>query len=239
MPSYPSQQQMLSHNGETIFYTLERKPVKNLNLRVKADGSVAVSAHPRVPLGQVETFLILKWDFIQKARRTFAQDQSSAPRQDGDPFPLLDETLTLRLEQGEENTARREGDLLVVTVEDPQNSALVDAAIDGFLLETAKALFPAVVAEQLTLAAPYGVTMPVVRARKMKSRWGSCLPGKKMVTLNTLLLTKPRDCLEYVALHELCHFVQPNHSTTFQLLMTNLMPDWKLRRSLLLGKKTE
>ena len=239
MPSSLPQQRMISHGGETLFYTLERKPVINLNLRVKADGSVVVSAHPKIPLKLVEDFLIQKWDFIQKALRTFAQNQSTAPWQDGDPFPLLDETLTLRLEQGAENTARREGDLLVVTVQDPQNSALVDAAIDGFLLETAKALFPAVVAEQLTLAAPYGVTMPAVRARKMKSRWGSCLPGKKMVTLNTLLLTKPRECLDYVALHELCHFVQPNHSTTFQLLMTNLMPDWKLRRSLLLGKKTE
>ena len=237
MPSSLPQQRMISHGGETLFYTLERKPVKNLNLRVRADGSVAVSAHPRVSLGQVETFLILKWDFIQNARRSFAQKQAAAPRQDGDPFSLLDEALTLRLEQGAKNAARREGDLLVVTVKDPQNGALVNAAIDGFLLQSAKALFPAVVAEQLTLAAPYGVTMPVVRARKMKSRWGSCLPGKGVVTLNTLLLTKPRECLDYVALHELCHFVHPNHSPAFHRLMTELMPDWKRRRALLAAGK--
>ena len=58
-----------------------------------------------------------------------------------------------------------------------------------------------------------------------------------LVTLNTLLLTKPRECLDYVALHELCHFVQPNHSPAFHRLMTELMPDWKRRRALLAGKE--
>ena len=64
----------------------------------------------------------------------------------------------------------------------------------------------------------------------MKSRWGSCLPGKGTITLNLRLMAYPLSCVEYVVLHELCHFVHPNHSPAFHALMTALMPDWKQRR---------
>jgi len=47
------------------------------------------------------------------------------------------------------------------------------------------------------------------------------------------LLEAPRNCIEYVVLHEFCHFIHPNHSKQFYGFMTMLMPDWKDRKAAL------
>lgn len=51
----------------TLTYLLERKPVKNINLRIKSDGSVCVSANNRVPVWRIEDFIIEKQDYIERA----------------------------------------------------------------------------------------------------------------------------------------------------------------------------
>ena len=56
---------------------------------------------------------------------------------------------------------------------------------------------------------------PEIRFKKMTSRWGSCTPGKNLITLNTALGHVPPECAEYVVVHELCHFLHPNHSKSF------------------------
>lgn len=75
----------------------------------------------------------------------------------------------------------------------------------------------------------YGFAFPEVKIREMTSRWGSCRPTKGRITLNSKLLDKPRDAMEYVVLHELAHFVYPNHSKAFYQFIETYMPDWKDR----------
>ena len=59
------------------------------------------------------------------------------------------------------------------------------------------------------------------------------MASKGIVALNNRLLEAPRDCIEYVVTHELCHFVHPNHSKQFYSFLSMLMPDWKERKSVL------
>lgn len=54
-------------------YTLIRKNIKNINLRVKPDGSIVVSAHPRVPKKRIDEFVKSQISFIQKARTRMEQ----------------------------------------------------------------------------------------------------------------------------------------------------------------------
>ncbi len=51
-----------------VAYTLERRRVKNINLRVRGDGSVAVSAPPRVAVGRVDAFVASRAAWIAQAR---------------------------------------------------------------------------------------------------------------------------------------------------------------------------
>lgn len=168
--------------GRKITYELERKQVKNLNLRVRRDGSVHVSVSRRVPVSEIDAFVIQKGVFILRAIDRFAE--------------------------------QAEKERLPVSCTDQQ----------------CRAVFEEILGEQYPLIAGYGVPMPALRIREMKSCWGSCLYWKGTITLNSWLIQKSRRCIEYVVLHELCHFVHPNHSKQFYELLETLMPDWKERK---------
>lgn len=73
---------------------------------------------------------------------------------------------------------------------------------------------------------------PPLRILTMKTQWGSCSPAGRL-TLNPHLVKAPRECIDYVILHELCHIAEHNHSERFYRLMTQVMPDWeKVKRKL-------
>ena len=74
-----------------------------------------------------------------------------------------------------------------------------------------------------------GSGKPVMRLRKMSSRWGSLSPKGRM-TLNTELIKAPRECIEYVMIHELCHLVHHHHGPKFYELLERTLPDWKKRK---------
>ena len=80
------------------------------------------------------------------------------------------------------------------------------------------------------LVESYGVPKPTLRLRKMKSQWGNCHYRQGYITLNTALASCPEGLRDYVALHELVHFLHPNHGPNFYNTMDMLMPDWKERR---------
>jgi predicted metal-dependent hydrolase len=60
----------------------------------------------------------------------------------------------------------------------------------------------------------------------MKKRWGS-LSDKGTVTLNTNLIKAPKECIDYVVTHELCHLKYHDHSSEFYKLLDSVIPEWK------------
>ena len=71
---------------------------------------------------------------------------------------------------------------------------------------------------------------PEIHFKKMTTRWGSCVPSKNLITFNTELASVPKECAEYVVIHELCHFLHPNHSKNFYAEVEKYIPDWKERK---------
>ncbi|MCH8493426.1 MAG: M48 family metallopeptidase [Idiomarina sp.] len=79
---------------------------------------------------------------------------------------------------------------------------------------------------------------PPIRVLTMQTQWGSCSPNGR-ITLNPLLVKAPRECIDYVILHELCHIAEHNHSERFYRLMSQVMPNWekvKLRLDQMAGR---
>ncbi|MBO5518424.1 MAG: M48 family metallopeptidase [Firmicutes bacterium] len=69
--------------------------------------------------------------------------------------------------------------------------------------------------------------------RDMKTRWGSCNSRSGHLNFNLKLLDMPRECLDYVVVHELCHLWEPNHSKAFWDHVERVYPDWKrVRKSM-------
>lgn len=75
--------------------------------------------------------------------------------------------------------------------------------------------FGEIVEELYPVFQKYGVAVPSLRIRSMDTRWGSCLPGKGVITLNKRLLEAPRNCIEYVVMHELVSFYPSKSFQTF------------------------
>lgn len=68
---------------------------------------------------------------------------------------------------------------------------------------------------------------PQLRLLTMQTQWGSCSPNGRL-TLNPYLVKAPRECIDYVILHELCHIAEHNHSERFYRLMGQVMPEWEI-----------
>lgn len=74
------------------------------------------------------------------------------------------------------------------------------------------------------------------KLRDMKTRWGSCNIQKKRIWLNIQLAAYPRECLEYVVIHELVHLLVPGHGKEFWAYMDRFFPEWRRVRKELNGR---
>ena len=75
--------------------------------------------------------------------------------------------------------------------------------------------------------AGYMVPTPTLRLRYLTSRWGSCMPFKSTITMNTRLLLGPTEFAHYVMVHEFAHFIEANHSSRFYKVMSDVLPNWQ------------
>lgn len=223
--------------GCSIPYVLERKNVKNINLRIRQNGNVYVSANSSIPEEEIETFIMKKSGFVLDALKQFEEQEQyrQGPKQyvSGEAFYILGRGLRLQVRMGEKTSIYSDGVFLYLFVKKPVNTVEKERIVTRYLDQQCRKVFGEILAETYPQFAKYGVAAPVLRIRNMETRWGSCLAKKGIITLNKRLLEAPRNCIEYVITHELCHFVHPDHSRAFYDLLTMFMPDWRERKKIL------
>ena len=76
-----------------------------------------------------------------------------------------------------------------------------------------------------------GVAVTAYFLQRMKTKWGSCNSKMRHIRLNTELVKKPKDLLEYVVVHEMAHLIAPTHSRQFIALLTEHYPGWSEARA--------
>lgn len=224
-------------DGKEIQYNLERKNVKNINLRIKPDGSVYVSANTSVSRERIEKFLTEKSGFILKALEHYSELQKYAPKPkqyvDGEHFKICGHDSRLKVLQGTKNYVESDGVYIKLTVKDISNLELKQKIMDKWIKEQCISTISLVCETVYPKFQKYGVNFPKLKFRKMISRWGSCQPKRESLTFNISLIEAPMSCIEYVVVHEFTHFLQPNHSKKFYMQLTMFMPDWAERKKLL------
>lgn len=223
--------------GKEIIYQLEQKPVKNLNLRIRKDGSVYVSANKFISPSEVDAFVVSKGTYVLRAIDKFQEMALFRPQPkryiSGETFYIQGRGLRLSVAQASRDIISSDGIYIYLSVKDPEDLEKKQRMVTKFLDCQCKTVYNEVLKELYPSFRKYGVAMPALRIRDMETRWGSCLAKKGIITLNKHLIEAPRNCIEYVVMHELCHFIYPNHSKQFYSFLSMLMPDWRERKTIL------
>lgn len=73
----------------------------------------------------------------------------------------------------------------------------------------------------------FGKSVKNLYIQRMKTKWGSCSPASKSIRLNTELVHKNKEALEYVIVHELIHFIESRHNDKFYRILDSVLPNWK------------
>lgn len=76
-----------------------------------------------------------------------------------------------------------------------------------------------------------GVKVAAYFLQRMKTKWGSCNHDAGHIRLNTELVKKPKDLLEYVIVHEMAHLLEPTHSERFITILNEHYPTWREARA--------
>ena len=202
------QQKTITLLGERIGYTLTRKSVKNLNLRINREGQVSLSIPRWVSQAQAEQFLQSKAEFILAGLHRAAQRRDrhplELPTQEGSQIFLWGQPCTLRFGEG-----KAPGQLFLPRPDTAEKS--LQALYRTQCRAKAEAFLPEVL-EDFGDALP---GTPTLRYRRMTSRWGSCNLKTRQITLNTRLAEYPPTALKAVLYHEVTHLLCPDHSKRF------------------------
>lgn len=184
-----NEQRQFTAQGQTFPVILVRKEVKNINLHVRSDGTLYISAPARVPWEYIEDFLKKKTDFILRAMTQMKEQKQKFPMltlSDGDTLYLAGQPYKLDVRLGLQNSIRRSGQTVFMELAD-DTPVMKQKLYHKLLQSLGKKLFPASLSRMQPLFDGLALPDPVLKLRVMRSRWGSCMPLKGIVTMNTYL----------------------------------------------------
>lgn len=215
-------------------YDLQIKRVKNINLRIKPDKTITVSANPRVPESKIPRFILEKQDFILRALEKYGKMQKSLPKPrqyiDGETVKVFGQDLTLKVFLSKKNYVEVDEPFINLYVKDLDDVSLKKKVLDKWLYNQVEETVIRICEKVYPLFKKYCGDFPTIKFSKTTSRWGSCNFVRKILTFNYALINAPIECVEYVVYHEFAHFIEPNHSKNFYLMLSNFLPEYKGRK---------
>ena len=194
------------------------------------DSAVQIRAPQGASLDAIAQKVQKKASWIVEKQDWFAKFPKAPPPMQylgGETHLYMGRRYRLKIEKGNCCEVKIDGGFIRVVASDIR-PATVKKIFEEWLRERAKMQFENVFQ---TYAARFSSPIGPVRLqiRDMKTRWGSLSKGG-ILTLNIRLIAAPKECIEYVVVHELCHLKEPNHSERFYKLMDTYYPRWREAR---------
>ncbi|NTU57387.1 MAG: M48 family metallopeptidase [Chlorobiaceae bacterium] len=219
----------LKYGGRTIEYNLLYCDRKTMEIAVLPDCSVIVKAPLDAGMDLIESRLAKRARWIVRQMNYFGQFNPKTPERcyvSGETHLYLGRQYRLKIVQGTENTVKLTRGYFLVTTKDMLGSDVAGKLMEKWYLEKAKEQFKESLDRCLVKLKEYPVVRPHVSIKRMQKRWGS-LSDKGTMTLNRDLIRAPRECIDYVVTHELCHQLCRDHSSDFYNLLDAVIPGWQ------------
>jgi predicted metal-dependent hydrolase len=211
-----------------------QKDIKNIHLSVyPPTGKVRISAPLRMELDTIRVFAISKLSWIKRQQRKLQEQERETPREyiDRESHYVWGKRYLLKvLEQDAPPAVALKHSQMLLQVRPGTDEAKKQAVLDEWYRQQLKSTVPGLIAKWEPIM---GVKVLRFFIQQMKTKWGSCNPVSSAIRLNTDLGKKPRDCLEYIIVHEMVHLLEPTHNARFISLIERFMPQWRTHREAL------
>lgn len=223
------------YGDQTIEYSVRVNPRRRerVAIHVHPDGAVEVEAPEETSEEAIRTAVLkrARW-VLRHVADARGRLRHVLPREyvSGEQVLYLGRRYVLKVIEAPkaERSVRLKGGLLVVVADNIDRTAL-RARVRAWYRVKARDYFQTRI-RAITKALPWVQEPPPFRLLDMKRQWGSCATGGT-ITLNPFLVKAPRDAIDYVITHELCHLREHNHSPEFFRLLSRAMPGWEAVKS--------
>ncbi|MEA2035406.1 MAG: SprT family zinc-dependent metalloprotease [Euryarchaeota archaeon] len=225
----------VSYKGTTYPYVVRyHTRAVNCTIKIYEDNSIYVTAPTRMPREEIHSFVKSNTSFIHETINAPGRKPSRAIEFKNGAEILLNGKIirikTVRGKSGREPVLKK-GTLTVTLPEKPSEELKDDYriadAVSTFLRKNTQKEFSRYLPKY---AKALNLKIPETEIRFYKSYWGKCIPDRGLVIFNERLAMLPRELIEYVVAHELCHFYHPNHGKEFHKTLNTVMPDADARK---------
>lgn len=219
-------------------YEVHRKKIKNINLRIRPNMEIYISAPMNLHSDYIENFIRSKEKWIKQVLQKIEEvKQNQLPSQylSGEKHKYLGKEYELEVKQGNSNRVSiKEGKIILTVISNIfENSDEKKKVMEKWYFENAQKVFVNAIQKWLKIL---DESIEKLSIKPMKSRWGSCNYVKRYINLNTELIKRTQFEIEYVVLHELTHLKYPNHGKGFYRYIENYMPNYKMAEKMLNAK---
>lgn len=215
-----------------IAITVTRKDIKHVHLSVHPpDGRVTLVAPNATRPEVARAYAVSKLGWIRDQQAKLRSQARETPRQfiERESHYLLGRRYLLTVvEKDTKPSVALDHRRIMLTV----RPGSTEAKREAIMHEWHKALLHEAVPILIRKWEPkLQVTVAAYFLQRMKTKWGGCNQKDKHIRLNTELVKKPKDLLEYVVVHEMIHLIEPTHSERFLALIAEHYPAWREARA--------
>lgn len=208
---------------------VQKKKVKNINLKIKIDGSIYISAPLNLPDKFIEDFIISKKNWIDRNIKLI--DRYNNAKKNLDTYTdnslilYLGNLYTLKINLSSENSVNIDKNIVYINTISNDVEVIKNIIYSKLYYPTSKKIFKSRLEYYLNLTGNGSINE--LRISTMKSKWGSCVPLKRKITLNVELCKKSELEIDSVIIHEIAHLVHHNHSRDFYNYIDKYFKDYK------------
>jgi hypothetical protein len=207
------------------------KDIKNIHLSVyPPHGRVRIAAPSRMKLDTIRVFAISRLGWIKRQQLKLQGPERATPREyvDRESHYVWGKRYLLKVvEDNAAPTVALQHSRLLLQVRPGMHVWKKQAIIEAWYRQQLKNAVPPLIARW---EPRLGVRVERVFVQRMKTRWGSYNHRARTIRLNPELARKPRECLEYIVVHEMTHILEPTHNARFVALLDQFMPPWQFYR---------
>lgn len=219
------------HLGD-IAITVTRKPVKHVHLSVHPpSGRVTLVAPVTTRPDVARAYAASKLAWIRQQQARLEAQARETPREyvERESHFLWGRRYLLTVTEADARPAVRISHREILLTVRPGSSR---SKRESVMHEWHRALLREAVPKLIRKWEPrLGVEVAGYFLQRMKTKWGSCNHRARNIRLNTELVKKPKDLLEYVVVHEMLHLIAPTHSEQFLALLSRHYPTWRDARA--------